>query len=268
MFRKSLVALALLAVLAPAAHAQTVEEILAKHYDAIGLDKLKKVQTMRVSGKMIFGPGMEAALTMERKRPGMSRMDFTLQGMTGVRAFDGDNGWSVMPFMGKKDPEAMSAEDSKEMKDDADFEGALVDWKAKGHTVEYVGKESVEGAETYKLKLTKKGGQVETYYLDTETGLILKQEAKRTVRGNEIDGETVLGDYKDVNGMLLPFSFEQGRKGSPQKQKMTFDKYEMDVKLEDARFKMPAVAAAADTSKAAAKGATKAAAKAAVKKGK
>ncbi len=268
MFRKPLFALALFALLAPAAHAQTVDEILAKHYDAMGLEKFRQIQSMRVSGKMLVGPGMEAALTMERKRPGMSRMEFTLQGMTGVQAFDGANGWSVMPFMGKKDPEPMSAEDAKEMLNDADFDGALVDWKAKGHTVEYLGKESVEGAETYKLKLTKKGGQIETYYLDTETGLILKEEAKRTVRGNEIDGETVLGDYKDVNGMLLPFSLEQGMKGSPQKQKMIFDKYEMDVKLEDARFKMPVVAAAVDSSKAASKTTTKSTTKATAKKGK
>lgn len=268
MIRKFLAALALFAVLAPAAHAQTVDEILAKHYDAIGLDKLRKVQTMRVTGKMEVGPGMEAALVMNRKRPGKSRLEFTLQGMTGIQAYDGDNGWSVMPFMGKKDPEPMSPEDAKEMKDDADFDGALVDWKAKGHTVEYLGKESVEGAETYKLKLTKKTGQVETYYLDTETGLILKTEAKRTVRGNEIDGETVLGDYKDVNGMLLPFSLEQGMKGAPQKQKMTFDKYELDVALDDGFFKMPAAAAAADSSKAAPKAAEKSSEKTAPKKGK
>lgn len=268
MFRKSFLMLALLALLAPAVQAQTVDEILAKHYDAIGLDKLKKVQSMKVYGKMAVGPGMEAALVMERKRPGQSRMEFTLQGMTGVQAFDGENGWSLMPFMGKKDPEPMSPEDAKEMKDDADFDGALVDWKAKGHTVEFVGKESVEGAETYKLKLTKKSGQVQTFYLDTETGLILKQEGKRTVRGNEIEGETVLGDYKDVNGMLMPFSLEQGMKGSPQKQKMTFDKYELDVPMEDSRFKMPAVAAAADTAKSAPKAAAKAPEKAAAKKGK
>lgn len=268
MFRKFFMALALLAVLAPAVQAQTVDEILAKHYEAIGLDKLQKIKSMRVIGKMEVGPGMEAALTMERKRPGMSRMEFTIQGMTGVQAFDGENGWSVMPFMGKKDPEPMSPEDAKEMLDNADFDGALVDWKTKGHTVEYMGKESVEGAETYKLKVTKKGGQVETTYLDTETGLILKQEAKRTVRGTEIDGETVLGDYKDVNGMLLPFSLEQGVKGSPQKQKMTFEKYEMDVAFEDARFKMPAVAAVADSGKAAPKVAPKAAGKPAAKKGK
>lgn len=268
MFRKSLLALALLAFLAPAAHAQTVDEILAKHYDAIGLDKLKKVQTMRVHGKMIVGPGMEAVLVMDRKRPGQSRMEFTIQGMTGVQAFDGENGWSLMPFMGKKDPEPMSAEDAKEMQDDADFDGGLVDWKAKGHTVEFLGKESVEGAETYKLKLTKKSGQVQTFYLDTETGLILKQAGKRKVRGTEIEGETVLGDYKDVDGMLMPFSLEQGAKDSPQKQKMTFEKYELNVPLEDGRFKMPAVATAADSGKAAPKATTKAPVKAAAKKGK
>ena len=272
MFRKTLLTLSVLALLAPAArsaHAQTVDEILAKHYEAMGVDKLKKIQSMRVTGKMMVGPGMEAALIMERKRPGKSRMEFTVQGMTGVQAFDGTNGWSLMPFMGKKDPEPMSPEDATEMADDADFDGALVDYKAKGHTVEYVGQESVEGAETYKLKLTKKGGKVETFYLDTETGLILKEESTRKMRGTEMEGETILGDYKDVDGMLMPFSLEQGTKGSPQKQKMTFEKYEFDVAFEDSRFVIPATAAATDSSKAkAAPKTAKEAPKAAGKKGK
>ena len=87
------------------------------------------------------------------------------------------------------------------------------------------------------------------------------------MRGNEIDGEMVMGDYKDVDGMLMPFSLEQGMKGSPQKQKMTFEKYELDVPLEDSHFKMPAVAAAADSGKTAPKAGAKAPAKAAAKKG-
>lgn len=267
MFRKSLLSLALLALLVPAAHAQTVDEILAKHFEAIGLEKLRKVETMRVIGKMAVGPGMEAQMTVERKRPAMSRNEFTIQGMTGIQAFDGEKGWSLMPFMGKKDPEPMSPEDAQEMKDSADFDGELVDWKTKGHTVEFVGKESVEGAETYKLKVTKKTGQIEYQYLDTETGLVLKAETKRKVRGEEMEIETTFGDYKDVDGMLMPFSFEQGAKGSPQKQKMTFDKYEINVPVDATRFAMPAVAAAADTTKAAPK-AAKTAEKAAVKKGK
>ena len=227
------------------AQAQTVDEIVAKHYEAMGgLEKLKALNTMRVTGSMTMGPGMEAPITMERKRPDKRRIEFVVQGMTGVRAFDGEKAWSLMPFMGKKDPELDSEEDSKNEKDDADFDGALVDWKAKGHAVEMVGKEPVEGADAFKLKITKKNGNIEYMYLDTETYLLVKTEGKVKRRGTEIEGEMTLSDYKDVNGYMLPFSMEQGAKGMPQRQKMTFTKIEVNVPLEDNRFQMPGAAAA------------------------
>lgn len=255
MFRKPLLALALAAMLVPTAavvRAQTVDEIIAKHFEAQGgVEKLKKVQSWRLTGKMGVGPGMEAPFTMEKKRPSFSRLEFTFSGMTGIQVFDGKGGWSVMPFMGKKDPEPMSDEDVKQAEDQADFDGPLMDWKAKGHTLELVGKESVEGADAYKLKLTKKNGQVEYYYLDTETYLTVKQEAKRNMRGTEVEGEAYMSDYKEVAGLMVPFSVTNGMKGSDRKQVMTFDKIEVDVPIDDARFVMPAATAAADSSKAA-----------------
>jgi outer membrane lipoprotein-sorting protein len=266
MRRKMLTLFALGLLLAPIAHAQTVDELLAKHYEACGgLDKMKAVNTMRVTGTITMGPGMEAPFTMERKRPGMRRMEFTLQGMTGIQAFDGNKTWSVMPFMGKKDPEVGTEEDNKNARDDADFDGALVDYKAKGHTIELMGKEPVEGADAYKLKVTKKNGNIEYDYLDAETYLLVKTEGKVKRRGTELDGETTFSDYKEVDGLMQPFSMESGAKEMPQKQKLTFTKIELNVPLDDSRFAVPAgatggsapAAAAADSSK---DGAAKAAA--------
>ena len=261
MLRKTMMLLALGLLLAPVAQAQTVDDVLAKYYDACGgLDKLKKLNTMRVTGTITMGQGMEAPFTIERKRPGMRRMEFTLQGMTGIQAFDGTRTWSVMPFMGKKDPEIGSDEDNKNAQEDADFDGALVDWKSKGHTVELVGKEAVEGADAYKLKVTKKNGNIEYDYLDAETYLLVKTEGKVKRRGTEMEGETTFSDYKDVDGYMEPFSMESGAKGMPQKQKLTFSKVELNVALDDARFAVPAgatggtpAAAVADSSKAAPK---------------
>jgi len=161
MLRKTIMLLALGLLLAPIAHAQSVDDILAKHYEACGgLAKLKALNTMRVTGSMTMGPGMEAPITMERKRPGMRRMEFTIQGMTGIQAFDGAKTWSVMPFMGKKDPEVAPAEETKQADEQADFDGPLVDYKNKGNTVEFVGKDKVEGSDVYKLKVTLKGGEI------------------------------------------------------------------------------------------------------------
>ena len=274
MIRRLTVAAAALALLAPLASAQTLDEVLAKHYTAMGgLDKIKAANSVRMTGVMAMGPGMEAPFVLEIKRPKSMRMEFTFQGMTGVQAYDGKQGWMVMPFMGKKDPEPVPPEQVKELEEQADMDGPLVDWKAKGNTVELLGKESVEGTDAYKLKVTRKSGDISTMYLDAENYLIIKSESKRTVRGAEVEGESIVGDYKPVEGIMFAFAMENGQKGSAQKQKLTFSKIEVNPTLDDSRYKMPAKpdstgAKADSTAKASgAKAATKAPPAAAKKSG-
>jgi len=193
-----------------------------------------------MTGKMTMGP-MEAPFTLEMKRPKNLRAEFVVQGMTGVQAYDGKTAWFVMPFMGKKDPEVAPAEETKEADEQADFDGPLVDYKNKGNTVELVGKDKVEGADVYKLKITLKGGEVRYLYLEADSFLEIKTEAKRNVRGSDVEFESSIGDYKEIGGLMIPFAIENSPKGSPQKQKITFDKVEFNVPIEDARFKMPEV---------------------------
>jgi len=251
MIRRLLLTAAALAVLSPLAAAETLDEVLAKHYAAMGgLEKIRAVQSARVTGKMMMGQGMEAPFVMEKARPNRFRMEFVFQGMTGVQAYDGKTGWRVMPFLGKKDPEPVPSEALKEMEEEADFDGPLVDWKSKGHAVELVGKEDIEGTPAYKVKAALKNGNVNTYYIDAETFLTLKEEGKRTIRGTEVETESSIGDYKQVEGLTLPFAVESGAKGSQQKQKMVTDKVELNPKFEDARFVMPVVAKTDSAAKA------------------
>jgi outer membrane lipoprotein-sorting protein len=260
---RPLVVLAATLLLAGSATAETVDELIEKNAKAKGgMEKIKSVQTMRMTGKMIMGQGMEAPFTMTAKRPKNTRVEFTFQGMTGIQAYDGKTAWMVMPFMGKKDPEAMPSEETKNMEEQADFDGPLIDYKAKGHTVELLGKESVEGSDAFKLKVTLKNGEVRTIYLDAETFLEVKAEAKRMVRGTEIEGESLFGDYKEVDGMMVAHVMESGAKGSPQRQKMVFEKVEFNVPLADSLFVMPVVARA-DSAKATPAAAVDAAKKAA-----
>src|SRR4029077_16438646 len=137
-------------------------------------------------GKMTLGPGIEAPVTLELKKPSSVRLEITFQGNTGVQAYDGKTGWGISPMAAKKDPEPMSADDLKDMDEQADMDGPLVDYKAKGHTVVLMGKEKVEGSDAYKLKLTLKTGDIRTIYIDVDSYLELKTEAKRTVRGSEV----------------------------------------------------------------------------------
>ena len=245
MLRKLSLSLAVAAVLTPALLAQSVDEIVAKHIQARGgMDKLKAVQTIRSTGKMEVGPGIEAPGIFIQKRPDMTRLDFQVQGLTATQAYDGKAAWAIMPFMGKKDPELMPADETKEMQEEADIDGPLVDYKAKGNQVELVGKENVEGTPAYKLKVTLKNGNVKYMYLDADSGLQIKEEEKRIMHGSEQETEASLGDYREVNGVMFPFAIENGIKGSPQKEKITVEKLEINVPLDEASFKMPAVAPA------------------------
>ncbi|HEY3173643.1 MAG TPA: hypothetical protein VGK86_13830 [Thermoanaerobaculia bacterium] len=221
--------------------ALTVDDIVAKNIQARGgLEKLKAVKSIRLTGHMTVGPGTEAPMLIEMKRPDKLRLDVTIQGMTLTQAYDGKSGWQLNPFGGSKNPEPMSAEEMKDAAEQADMDGPLVDWKAKGHKVELVGKEKVEGTDVYKLKVTLKDGNVHYAFLDADSYLNIKGEAKRSVRGTEVETEQTIGDYKDVGGLMIPHSFEGGAKGKPEKQKITVEKIELDVPIEDARFSMPA----------------------------
>jgi hypothetical protein len=244
MLRRLIPAVVLLACLAPFAFAETADEVLAKYVQARGgMDKIKAVKSVKVTGKMVMGGGaMEAPFVQMKRRPKDSRTEFTFQGMTGVQAFDGGGevAWSLMPFMGKKEPEAAPAEETKLMAEEADFDGALIDWKEKGHQIEFVGKEQVEGADAYKLKLTRKNGNIDYVYIDAETGLEVKSEGKRVIRGTEV--ETFMSDYKEVEGIPFPFTISAGRKGGAdnQKQKIVMEKIELNSAMADSLFKLPA----------------------------
>ena len=245
MLKKLYCGIAVVAVLASALWAQTADEIIAKNIQARGgSDKLKSVQSLKSTANMAMGPGMEAPGVLIQKRSNLARLEFTIQGLTAVQVYDGKNAWQIMPFMGKKDPELMSADEAKEVEEMADIDGPLVDYKGKGHQVELLGKEKVEGTDAYKLKVNLKNGDVQTIYIDADSFLEINEETKRTVLGSEQVVESSIGDYKEVSGIMFPFAIESGIKGSPQKQRLTITKIELNVPVDDSIFKMPAAAPA------------------------
>ncbi|OLC03031.1 MAG: sialidase [Gemmatimonadetes bacterium 13_1_40CM_69_22] len=233
--------LAGLALLATPLSAQTADEIIAKYVKTVGgMDKIQAVTTLRRTGKFTGGGGFEAAVLQENKRPTKVREEFSLQGMTGINAYDGKTGWKIEPWQGKKDPEALSEEEMKQIVEDADFDEPLVNYQQKGNKVELVGTDQVEGTDAYKLKVTLASGDVRYYYVDTDYYVPIKIEMKRMIRGAEQEFETSLGDYKEVAGWYLPYAMESNVRGSDNKQKVTFEKIEANVALDDQRFEKPA----------------------------
>lgn len=244
MIRKTLAGLAVAVLATSGLAAQTADEIVEKSIQAQGgREKLEKLQTLRMTGNMVMGQGMEAPFVLELSRPNKMRMELTVQGMTIVQAYDGATGWMINPMMGKAEPEKLPEEMTKSMAEQADFDGLLYDYKEKGHQVEYVGKEDMEGTPVHHLKVTKKGGDVADVFLDAEHFLQLKVKQKTEARGQVIEGETVLGDYKEVEGLVFPHSMESQSPGMPGKMLMNISKIELNPDLSASRFEMPAAPA-------------------------
>jgi hypothetical protein len=240
MLRRAVAVLGLAVLAAMPAAAQTADDIIAKNNDAKGgVAKQKAVKSVRVTGRMTVGPGIEAPIVLEMKRPNSMRIDIAIQGMTITQAYDGTVGWMLNPMSGRTDPEPLPSEALKVMAEQADMDGPLIDYKAKGNTVELLGKEKTEGTECYKLKVTLKNGDVRTFFIDAESYIEVKVESRTMIRGTEQLGDTILGDWKEVGGILMAHSVDSGQPGAPMRQKMTVDKIELDAPVDDARFAMP-----------------------------
>src|SRR5512146_1692427 len=142
MLRRTLGIAAMALVVAVPAAAQSVDDIIKKNLDAKGgLAKSQAIKSMRATGKMTIGPGIEAPIVVEQKRPKSVRLDITVQGLTIVQAYDGTTAWILNPMSGRKDPEPAPSEMVKQFEEQADMDGPLVDYKAKGHQVELLGKD-------------------------------------------------------------------------------------------------------------------------------
>lgn len=217
----------------------TADQIVQKHVEALGgADKLNAIQTLVVTGKASILGQVEAPLTIRVKRPNLLRLEIEVQGHKMVQAFDGVIAWTDNPMSGAG-PRKSSEEDTRAAQESSDFIGGnLVDYKSKGNTVELVDKEDIDGVPVYKLKLTKKNGSIEYDYLDAKSFLPVKTEARRRQLGQEIMYESRIGDYKLVEGVLMPFSLRQIVNGHLAME-ITIEKMDANVPLDAEIFKMP-----------------------------
>src|SRR6267143_3966499 len=233
----------LMVLAAPVALGSTAEELAAKNVAARGgIDKLHAIQSLRLSGKILVNGGtLELGYVSLLKRPQSVRYQAALQGLTLVQAYDGVQAWQINPFQGRKDPEKLSTDDAKGLGEDAaDFAGPLVDYKAKGYTLDYLGTEDVDGTQAHKLRVTRPNGDLTYVYLDPDYFLEIRTVNRRIEHGVPHETITDYGDYEKVNGIYLPFALESGPKGSTDRQKVQFEKAEANVPAADALFQFPA----------------------------
>jgi outer membrane lipoprotein-sorting protein len=239
--RSLLVASLLLCGFAPGLQAQTVATIIAKVFAARGgLDKIHALKAQRVSGTISFGTDASGPFVVELKRPLKMYMTLAVQNLTMVRVYDGKNGWANNPFAGKMIPDTMADEDLKNIAEEADFDGPLVDYKRKGNVIALVGKDKVGDKNAWRVKLTTKNGDIRYYLFDASSFLLLKWEGKRRFEGKELPIESYFSDYRDVNGLKFAFEIASGASAADLSQKIIIDKIELNPQIDDTEFAKPA----------------------------
>jgi hypothetical protein len=239
--------LATLCLAVTGVRAMTADELIAKNIEARGgiariqaITSIRATGVARVSG---FGGVTEQAYTLLQTRSGSLRRERSMQGLTMVTAFDGTAGWTLNPFRGRKEPQLLPPDTVKGLAVEADLDGPLVDYRKKGHTVEYMGTEDVDGTEAHRLHVTLNSGVLLDVYLDPDYFLEIREVQTRTVRGVEEETETDPGNYAKVDGVMLPYSIESGSRGGGRDIRIALTKIEANVPIDPALFKLPGAAA-------------------------
>ena len=255
-WRRAGCALAILAAAAgSAAQAQTVDEVVAKNLQARGgVEKLKALNTTKITGD-VEQQGAKIHIVTWAKRPHYLRREIEMTPpppspgranvppatgpVKAVVAFDGQTVWTIDPRMGSG-PQAITGPQADAVaKANPDFDSVLLDYKAKGHTVELVGTETIAGKPAHHLKITRKNGPVQQYYLDVATGLEVRTSDVIEQGGVKTELTTDLSDYQTVDGFSMPFKMRQSVNGTAVAD-VTISKWEVNVPMEDELFKMPA----------------------------
>jgi outer membrane lipoprotein-sorting protein len=232
-FASVLVSALLVLAAAPRAATQAVDELVARNIQAKGgAARLKAIDTVRQTGHLSM-QGMAGTMKVFSKRPNLIRQEITLGTMTVINAFDGQNAWMVNPFLGSTDPVVMGGPEAEEIKEQSSFDGPLVDYKSQGGKLELVGQETLDGRKVEHLRLTGRSGSVQHIYLDAETAL----EVEMVRESDTGKLEQTLSDYRDVDGVKVPFLIKTSVNGVPMGE-ITVDKIEFNVPIDDALFRM------------------------------
>jgi outer membrane lipoprotein-sorting protein len=238
--------LTLLAVILCAftAQAQTADEIIAKYFENTGgVEKWKALEGLKISAK-VNQNGMEIPLAIYQLKDGRQMTVITFQGKEiKQEVYDGTTLWSTN-FMNMK-AEKSDAETTENFKINlGEFPDPFLTYKERGLKVELVGKETVEGTETFKIKLTKKPIKVDGqpadnitfYYFDSENFVPLMSESEiKTGPMKGKIGQAKFSDYQEIDGIMMPFSLTQGVKDMGS-QPITITAIELNPKVEASAF--------------------------------
>jgi len=221
-------------------HSRTVDNWIERNVEARGgADAWRAVSSLRLSGLMDLGQGMHVPYTLEQKRPGQMCLEFEFDGQLATQCVTGDSGWQLLPYRGRTAPEAMSADQLLEMSETASIDGLLFDSARRGHVIELVGHETLDGRDTVKLEVTLPSGAKRWVYLDEETALEVRVDALRTLRGRPHLVQTRYDEWRESDGLLIArrqLTQTEGMEGS---RFLTVEDVLVNPPINEERFRIP-----------------------------
>lgn len=223
------------AILASSLYAQSVDNVLEKHFDAINQEKLSSIKTVKMQATMSM-MGQEMPMTIIQKRPHKIRTEIEMQGKKMLTIYNGKEGWIINPMTGSDEPQRMPDDQLEKAMGETDlFESELYNYAEKGHTLEKLDDEEALGKSTYVLQLKHKNGHVIKFYIDKSDFRIIKSNATVNNMGMDIEVESLHKDYKKVNDILFPHTMEVYSNGQLF-QTMKITSIELDNNYEDSLF--------------------------------
>lgn len=188
---------------------QSLDNILQKHYEAKGAEKLVDFNSMILQGKSMQ-QGQETQFKLYVKNPDKMRLEVDLQGQTFIQAYNGEKGWTIMPWTGSTDPSELRGPQLYGVQVMSDLEGPLYKWKEKGYQLEFLGETEIEGETTYKLRLTVNENMNIDYFINKEDYLIDKEVYHLTYQGQELEQINYYDDYREVEGTMVSYKQKTG----------------------------------------------------------
>ena len=251
----------LLVFLVSSVSAQSVDEILAKHVEALGgAEKISAITSLKILGTVSRGGGrFEMPFTRYWKAPNKYRNESEMRGNKMIQATDGETAWAVMPFGrggrrrgnagGNTGPQVLEGPRAQSFLGESKIFGLLYGAVENGYEIEYVGTEEFEGTEVIKLELLHENGRKIHSYLDAEYFLEIKRETHRSgPDGQSFTATTLFSDFKEVNGVMIAHSITNQAGGGGARRgggrgfgggSTQISKIEVNVEINDALFSMP-----------------------------
>jgi len=221
------------------AQAQTADDIIQKYTTNMGgLEAFNKISTLKMTGT-VSTQGMDLPITVQIVNGKGMRSDVEVMGQTISNGYGNGTGWKINPMQGATTAAKVTGSELNDLKTQSMLASQLMDYKARGHAVELLGEETVDGVKASRIKLTNKDdGKITTYYISTKDNVLIKSVGTKEVQGQQTEITSVYSDLKEFGGVKF-FMTRSMQMNGEEFQAIVFNKIELNVPVDEKIFEMP-----------------------------